>query len=280
MTEPFQIPIGKQDWVTAIHDPAKTKTPSDLLVILVHGFPGDRKNFGDVLGNLSTQLNAQGYDSLRFEFRGCGDSSKRSQFFTLETAFEDMLSILKWARDNMKFTRIVIVAEGLGALNTLTALTDAWRDHVAGLVFLWPIFDPGKSWLAPLTEQIAMAEIAGLDHVAVENAELGLPFLRQVRDYKLQKLLSRIAAPTQIHYGESDLWSDPAKIPGVQNAQVDLVQAAFRAGTAGSKAGDKTAGRLEITGYADGDQGLKTTHARNIMTKEILGFLKSLTPPA
>ena len=264
MSEPFQIPIGKHDWVNAVHDPAQKSgaggSKSDILVIFAHGFPGDMHNFGDIFAHLSATINKAGHDTLRFDFRGCGGSRKRSEFFTLHSANEDLQNVLKWARDHMKFKRVVIVADGLAAATTLSALTDSWRAITCGVVLLWPILDPKNSWLNDLVPLLAKAETAGHDHVAVENAALGLPFLREIRDFTLNPLAARLSMPTQIHYGEAD---QRAPI-----GQIDLIRTGVRLNTSPT--------RLDITGYTDGDHGLKTPHARKLMTIGILGFLKSL----
>ena len=86
--EEITIPCGKYDWLWAQHARGNNK---DLLVIMIHGFPGDSKSYANVFGDLSDTLEKIGLDSVRFDMRGCGQSDKGATFFSIRTAAEDSI---------------------------------------------------------------------------------------------------------------------------------------------------------------------------------------------
>ena len=68
------------------------------LVIMSHNFPGGHKRgHNDLFGDIEEKLAQAGFHTLRYDFRGCGDSEGESVEFDLNSANIDFQSILKWA---------------------------------------------------------------------------------------------------------------------------------------------------------------------------------------
>ena len=208
MAEGFTIPIGKTDWIWATHDrpdsgvPAGRKNPP-AIVIMIHGFPGNSASFGNVFGSLSDTLIRDGFHTLRFDMRGCGNSDRGAKFFSLKTAHEDALVAIRWAI-KQGYTDIVLAAEGFGATIALTALIDTVRPSVRGLLFLWPLLERRQSWLSNLIPLGEKAENAGLDHIELAGTAISLGFIHEIRDYNLLPLMRRMTMPVAIHHCTSD----------------------------------------------------------------------------
>lgn len=259
MAEDFTIPIGKFDWVWAVHDrpagPENGKAPLPALVVMVHGFPGDSQSYGNIFGQLSDVFVRDGFHTLRFDMRGCGRSHKGAKFYTLRAAHEDTLAVLRWAV-KQGYTKIVMAAEGYGATVALTALIDTIRPSVRGLLLLWPLLERRQSWLSGLIAPAEEAEKAGHDYIEIGQTKIGLNFIREVRDYNLLPLMRRMSMPIQIHHGTAD-----------NHAPLPALRAVL--GAAGIN-------HAEIIPYEGGHHGLKTDDFARAIIAQSRVFMQSV----
>lgn len=238
-SEDFSITIGKYDFVWATHErgPTRSDNQEPPLVIMLHSFPGDSKSYGHVFQDIAAIATKSGLHSLRFDFRGCGQSDKSAHFFSLKTAHEDVMAVLRWA-EKTGYTQFIFVGEGLGAVITLTALSDAIRPKVLGLTFLWPIIEAKDSWLA------------------TDHPDIGPDLRAEIQKYTLTPMLSRITMPVLIQHGTED---DKA-IP------IQLETLSRYAGT----------DQFDIMRYTGGGHGLKTPAERDLVLRNIRGFFKKI----
>lgn len=253
MSEDIAIATGKYDWLWASHDATASGRFSDTLILMIHGFPGDSRSYGNVFSALKPLAVQAGFHTLQFDMRGCGQSNKAAQFFTLRSAHEDCIAVFKWA-SRQGYKKFFFVSEGLGAIIAVTTLTDAIRPMVKGMVFLWPVLDPKTSWLGDFLTEAAEAAKQGLDHIAFENADVGLAFMSEVRNYNLTPLLNRIVMPVLVHHGSKDSKSPPE--------QLGLLRHQDRGEL------------IEIVIYPDGEHGLKDPRHRDELLRETTAFFK------
>ncbi len=254
--EDLTIPVGKYDFIWATHDRATPKHDDfPPLVVMIHGFPGDSRSYGNVFDELSQRLVRSGFHTLRFDMRGCGQSNKGARFFTLKSGHEDCLAVFRWA-EKLGYKKICLVTEGLGACIAITALVDSFRPLVQGMVMLWPILDQKHSWLADLAPAAVEAKENGADHIVAENTQIGLAFLHEVATYDLIPLLNRVTMPVMIHHGLNDRKASPLQMDVLmQGAATD---------------------RLEFVTYDGGEHGLKDPVPRQRLLAETRGFFKKI----
>lgn len=257
--EDLTIPVGKYDFVWATHDRGPAAKGQSLagkdatLIIMIHSFPGDSRSYGNVFNEISIQAVKDGFHTLRFDLRGCGHSDKGARFFSLNTAHEDCLTVLRWA-GKLGYKKLIFVAEGLGALITLTALTDAVRPQVARMVFLWPILNPAESWFGLLTPLVTAAETEGRNHLLMNDTKVSLSLLRELRDYRLEPLAGRVTMPLFVPYGTSDTMARSGQLDFlIQNTKTDY---------------------LELVGFTGGEHGLKKPEERQQLLTQIRAFLR------
>jgi len=79
MSLPVEIFSGKdKKFISAFHcapEHPVHEGRNNTLVIMAHGFPGGHKEaHEDLFGDLEFLFNQFGYQTLRFDFRGCGNS--------------------------------------------------------------------------------------------------------------------------------------------------------------------------------------------------------------
>jgi pimeloyl-ACP methyl ester carboxylesterase len=242
-SEDFSITIGKYDYVWATHErgPALNTAPTHdtqgPLVVMLHSFPGDSKSYGDVFKDIAALAAKAGLHSLRFDFRGCGQSDKNAHFFCLRTAHEDVMAVLHWA-EKSGYAKFIFVAEGLGAAIALTALSDAVRAKTLGLAFLWPIIEAKDSWLTQ------------------DLPEIGADLRAEIQKYTLMPMLARVTMPILVQHGTED---DKA-------APLALETLSRYAGT----------DQFDIMRYTGGGHGLKTPAERAQVLRNIYGFFQKI----
>lgn len=252
VTETVHIPTGKYDWLHALYEvPAPDKKPDERsLVIMVHGFPGSHKAYHhDLYGDIEYQLVRGDMDTVRFDFRGCGESTGKSKDVTFQTLRQDLKAVYSWAEEK-GYHKLIVVAEGLGAAIAVMERPPG----LAAMVLLWPLLDARQSVLM----QAIVEEAAARDdksYVIFNNIRVGKAFLKQLSGADLTKYIERIRVPLLIQHGMKD--------DIVLSAQLDL----FREHAAESP-------RVEITTYDSGGHGLTRASERKALYDQILQFLQ------
>lgn len=182
------------------------KSTSKPLVIMVHDFPNEGSMKGDknLFGEFEHELSKMNFPTLRFDFRGCGKSDGLQQDFCIETAIEDLQSVIKWAKNKHQHDRVAIISSGLGcAITTL-----AYDTHIMSeLVFLWPVFRPMQTPLNAINTLENRNFMAEHDYTPTGNHKIGSLLANELNQMDMIPFLSEIESITQIQQGTSDTYS-------------------------------------------------------------------------
>lgn len=256
MPQSVFIPIAKEQRLSAILRNGLTNTGEETavspkaLVIMLHGFPGHKSAQNDVFGELEFQLAKDDFHTLRFDFRGCGESEGKSEDFTLSSANEDVKSVLSWAQ-SFGYKKFIYIGEGLGATLALLNLVPG----VCGTVLLWPALDPRltsmRDALAAVKDERAQAQ----GYVVWKDTKVGLPFLEEIKSFNPTKKLRNLKIPLLIQQGAADEEVSPA--------QMELLRRHAR-----------SLRRIEMTTYEGGGHGLPEMNERQTMFYHVRQFLK------
>lgn len=217
------------------------------LVVMIHGFPGHKAARNDVFGELEFHLAKDDFHTLRFDFRGCGESEGKSEDFTLKTAVEDMASVLSWAR-SFGYERFFYIGEGLGATIALLSLNASVR----GAVLLWPVLDPR---LTGMKDLMAAAGDKEREFVIWRDTKIGLPFIKEIKSFNPMRKLRNLKVPLLIQQGDADEEVSPR--------QMEMLRRHAR-----------SARRIEMTTYEGGGHGLSGLNERQTMIYHVRQFLK------
>lgn len=148
---------------------------AQTLILMVHGFPGNRESHDNLFGDFESLFNQYGLHTLRFDFRGCGHSEGKPEDFTIESALHDLGLVLSWA-EHQAFDNIILIGEGLGAYLCLRAITP----HVKAMMLFWPVSDLAlyaAGAAGPSLPAKLKAEIAAMDDVPFDD--LNIPVMVQ-----------------------------------------------------------------------------------------------------
>ncbi|MDP1581706.1 MAG: alpha/beta hydrolase [Candidatus Didemnitutus sp.] len=89
------IPRGPHRLAAVLHRAARRRAP---LVVLAHGFTGNKSENGRLFVSTARALAAAGLDALRFDFMGSGDSSGEFAAMSPASEIADLHAVLDWAR--------------------------------------------------------------------------------------------------------------------------------------------------------------------------------------
>lgn len=113
----FTLPVGEEEELSCV----VTEADSDNAAILVHGFHGHKNvsQFTDAAHFLAEEE----YTVIRFDMRGCGDSSRSFQEQTLTTQVEDLETVHTYVKD--RFDTVAVIGSSLGGFITLQSQVPA-----------------------------------------------------------------------------------------------------------------------------------------------------------
>ncbi|MEV6236733.1 alpha/beta fold hydrolase [Lentzea sp. NPDC051838] len=115
-------------------------------VVLAHGITVDL-NEGGMFVRLADQLAANGFDALRFSYRGHGESGGTQAGVTIAGEVLDLQAALEYARQELPGP-LLIIAASFGAVSTAVSLP--WLRVDVERVVLWnPVLDLRRTFVEP-----------------------------------------------------------------------------------------------------------------------------------
>jgi pimeloyl-ACP methyl ester carboxylesterase len=252
MAQKVEILAGNKAYIRAAYSKPTEESMAlrdELLVLMVHGFPGDKNVHGNLFLDLEFLLRDKGYHTLRFDFRGCGESDGREEDFTLSSAGEDFQNVLFWAKDQ-GYKRFITIGEGLGGAFCLLNIDH----HSVCSILLWPYLDLphiAKTLFRPeaIEEQSLKA-----GYILIGGKRIGIDLIKEMQKHDIVFAMKEAKIPLLVLHGAEDKTS-PIE-------QLDLLRA---------HVGPK---RLEITSFHDGEHGLTGLNHRKTMYYHIIQFIE------
>ena len=112
----------------------KPDNETGSLIILVHGFTGDRNGPDNIFIKLSQGLSEQGFTVLRFDFRGSGESEGDFIDMTIMSEVSDLKTVLNYAKKN-GYSKVGLVGESLGGAVSILGCDE----RIKSLVLWYPV---------------------------------------------------------------------------------------------------------------------------------------------
>lgn len=203
----------------AVHH--RTTAPARRAVVMCHPLGEEKLWSHRVFVSLARELAAAGFATLRFDFRGEGDSARRFEDADLESRVEDAVFAVDAVRTlEPSITEVTLLGLRLGA--SVAAAAAGRRKDVDRLILWDPVVD-GSAYMQnflrlQLMAQMAIhrrvvedrealaARILGGDTISIEGYELTGALFRQVSAFRLADALSGFGGTTllvQIDQGEN-----------------------------------------------------------------------------
>ena len=123
---------------------------SDSLVVMSHGITTGKDEDG-LYTEFAEQVLAPLFDSIRFDFRGHGESAIPSNQATVAGELLDLMAVMKWARES-GHRKIFHLATSFGASVTLLALSRFSFNDLSAVVFWNPVISYRNTFIHPKVE--------------------------------------------------------------------------------------------------------------------------------
>ncbi|MBN1562068.1 alpha/beta fold hydrolase [candidate division KSB1 bacterium] len=169
---------------------------SKKLVIMCHGFTGNKVEDKRLFVEAARDFAAHGCNALRFDFYGSGDSEGEFQDSLISRNIENLQDAISWAREG-GYERIAVLGISLGAA---TAILTAAAVPVDALV-AWSAVPDLKLLYQRRVDQLVAHDTNLIEY---DGWLLKRAFFAQASDYDILGCLARIAAPKFIVQGTAD----------------------------------------------------------------------------
>jgi len=194
---PKQIPVAIQSdgaqLVAVLH-----QADSKKIVILCHGFTGNKCEDRRLFVEAAREIQIQGHNALRFDFYGSGDSEGDFADTRISTNIQNLHDVIQWAREQ-GFEHIAILGISMGAATAILTVTTEPVD----VLILWSS--------VPSTKDLIFQHVGVSQHDVAEKSiyeydgwEIKKEFATDALGFDIQKELAAITIPKLILQGTAD----------------------------------------------------------------------------
>jgi pimeloyl-ACP methyl ester carboxylesterase len=193
---------------------------SDRCIVMAHGLTDDR-NVGGYFSTASKALNEAGFNVLRFDFTGRGDTEGK---LTLDKGVDDLKSAIEFVKSR-GINRIGLYGYSMGGVISLRSLDPSieavFLSSPVTARFELPLH-PLSSWLAKKFGEVPDINIDRKRKIEWVNWELTEDLL----SVDQKKLLSDIDVPVKIVHGNRDFIVDvenSKKASKILNCELEII---------------------------------------------------------
>lgn len=202
METPVVFESKGQQIVGMLHVPdGRSRVPAALLL---HGFTGNKAEAHRIFVKLARALAEHGIASLRFDYRGSGDSAGNFEEMTLRSEVVDAVEALRFlaAHRRINSRRLALVGMSLGGA-VASFLIGRHRSRFKSLA-LWAPVAEGAGILDGLATPEAVASLAQTGITDHDGNLVGVGFIRQFAEMKPLREVVKSRCPVLLVHGSKD----------------------------------------------------------------------------
>jgi len=188
------------------------KKNSKRNIIMGHGLNNDMDEDGSFI-KLSIIFNKMGYNTLRFDFRGHGDSEGKTENVTIKGELIDIeTSIKKYDEILGVKPKYIIIASSFGAVASIF-YTSKNEEKIEKLVLWNPVLDFDKTFLNAITpwgktffNPVGYEELRKKGYITIPETDfrIGRKLVEEFKKIKPYQILSEIKIPVLTIHGTKD----------------------------------------------------------------------------
>ncbi len=202
METPIVFDCKGQQIVGMLHIPkGRGKFPTALLL---HGFTGTKVESHRLFVKLSRALAEQGIASLRFDFRGAGDSEGNFEELTIRSQVIDSVEAVKFLMRHKRVNSRRLALVGLSMGGAIAAHLVGRETKRFQTLALWAPVAEGSGILDDLSTPDAIASLAQTGITDHNGNLVGVRFIRQFADMKPIKEVIKSKCPVLLVHGSKD----------------------------------------------------------------------------
>jgi len=152
-----------------LHEP-QGQFLADFAVLFVNAWGQEYVRSHRGMRTLALNLQRQGIASLRFDYRGTGDSSGSAEAFTVESAQQDIHTALGYLTEASGVSEVIVFSLRLGSLLALSTLAD---DHRVRRFLCWDPLLTGTQFIQQVqAKAILLNQAYWYNGYAIDSAAL------------------------------------------------------------------------------------------------------------
>ncbi len=179
------------------------KSASKKGVILLHGFTGDKNGEGESYPTLAKRLCENGFNVLRFDCRGSGESEGLFEDMTFSSEVSDLLCSIDFMRDK-GVSKLCVVGSSFGGAVTLLA----YQDNLDCIVLWYPLIyvNEGNTFRFSNAHEKEMFEKGRVLYKKGRDRDffMGKKLWHELREIKPQEKLGELKCPVLVVNGDND----------------------------------------------------------------------------
>ena len=178
-------------------------------IILCHGITSDKNEYNNFFLKFEAEILGQGLNSMRFDFRGHGDSNFREEDMTIAGELTDLETVSDFLHQENKLPQYII-ASSFGSVSSILH-AKAKPSYLEGLILLNPVLDIKKTFISPGTawsqKSINEKSISHLDEVGfikLDDYKMGPDLVSEFSQLSLLPSFIDLDIPIFILHGDDD----------------------------------------------------------------------------
>jgi len=172
--------------------------------LLLHGFTGTRVEPHRMFVKISRALAQHGIASLRFDFRGSGDSAGDFEDMTIRSEVGDALEAIRFLARHKRINSRRLALIGMSMGGAIAAHVVAREKHrIKSLVLLAPVAE-GEGILDQLSTPEAVSSLAETGITDYDGDLVGVAFIRQFAEMKPLREVVKCTCPVLLVHGAKD----------------------------------------------------------------------------
>lgn len=207
--EPVIFENAGQKLFGMLHIPEPPHAPPFPALVMLHGFTGHKIEPHRLFVKAARRFAAEGVLTLRFDFRGCGESEGDFEDLSIEGEIGDAAKALAAVRGRGDVRRDRVGLLGMSLGGSIAACVAGAEDCAVRCLVLWAaVADPARVFAAKAAAAIVAEMGKRRVHDYFGNA-LGDGFLEGLRGFRPLDRLRGFAGPALILHGDKDASVSP-----------------------------------------------------------------------
>lgn len=179
-------------------------------VILCHGLSSDKDGYLGFYKIIADRLFENGIDSVRFDFRGHGESEIGPQGFTVASQIQDLADVYTWCKEHYPHSEIRLFGSSFGAFPCIF-LSTLYRE-IKNLYLLAPVLDYERTFIKPVTPwgiesftNLCARSLIGKEPVYITDTLYMAPELVfEIATIAIENTIRNCRANLAVMHGDSD----------------------------------------------------------------------------